>query len=178
MRTTPSLLALSLAAIALPLAAHADPNAALRKTIQRNYNIMNTALAHRDFDTLASYYDPDFVTIDKSGDYNPSGREELRDLYKQMADAEGYGLKGSLSGHDNVLSLKVVAGGVVVIDKGEFTARLVAQNGNVFQFRSAGRSRDYWAKKESQYILTQSRILDYHTSTTMNGQPVQSPQPL
>ena len=175
MRTSP-MLAFSLAALAIPIAANADPNAGIRKTIQRNYNIMNNALEHRDFNTLASYYDPDFVTIDQHGDYNPSGREELRDLYKQMADAEGFGLKGSLKGHDSVLSVKLVAGVVVVVDKGDFTARLVAQNGNVYQFHSAGRSRDYWARKGTQYILTQSRILDYHTSTTLNGEPVQQPQ--
>ena len=177
MRTT-SLLAFSLAALAFPIAGYAaDPNAALSKTIQRNYNIMNNAMAHRDFNTLASYYDPDFVTIDKGGDYNPSGREEMRDLYKKLADVEGMGLKASLKGHDKVMSLKVVAGGVVVIDKGDFTGRISAPNGNVYQYHSVGRSRDYWARKGSQYILTQSRILDGHSSTTLNGQAMETAQP-
>ncbi|MEO7719994.1 MAG: hypothetical protein ABIY70_27625 [Capsulimonas sp.] len=178
MRTSNSLLFYSLAALALPIAGHAaDPNAPLRQTIQRNYNIMNNAMAHRDFNTVASYYDPDFVTIDKAGDYNPSGREQLRELYKKLADVEGYGLKATLKGHDKVLSLKVVAGGVVVIDKSDFTGRITAPNGNVYEYHSAGRSRDYWAKKGSQYILTQSRILDGHSSTKLNGEVVETAQP-
>ncbi|BDI29854.1 hypothetical protein CCAX7_19050 [Capsulimonas corticalis] len=178
-----SILTVSFTVIALPIITSANPNTAntptpaqLHKTIQHNYSTMDNAMAHLDFNTVASFYDPDYIGIDSHGDYNPGGREEMRDLYKKLADANSYGLKATLKARDTVVSVKVVAGGVVIIDKGEFTGRLVSSNGNVLLYHSLGRSRDYWVRSGSQYLLKQTRTLDGHSSTTMNGEPVQTPQ--
>ncbi|MEO7719993.1 MAG: hypothetical protein ABIY70_27620 [Capsulimonas sp.] len=171
-----AIIAILIAYFAFSIPAQADPSAQARKTIQALYNKKNAAVARQDLVTAVSVYADEFSSVDQDGVISPTTRDDKLRLYNKMVHTDQPGVrKSTVKERDTVVSAKPISGGIVVVEKGDYTFTMFGENSKVLKQHVVGTFREFWAKKGDTYLLTQSRILSIHKSAFLDGEPVKAP---
>jgi len=136
--------------------AYADSTAAVRKSIQGDYNKSALAFGHKDVDGSVDMYDPDCSIYLQNGD--AADIMAVRDVLGKMfevfqKESESTSIKTcTVSTKDGVESAKAMVADVK-------SAVVFTPQGKRLAIRDVITRRDYWEKTDDGWKIKQSRII-------------------
>jgi len=143
-------------AIAVSVYAAGDSTAAVRKSIQGDYNKSAHAFAHKDVDGAVGMYDPDCSIYLQNGD--AADMMSVRDVLGRMfevfqKESETTSIKScTVSTKEGVESAKTMVADVK-------SAVVFTPQGQRLAIRDIITRRDYWEKTDDGWKIKQSRII-------------------
>lgn len=154
-------LPLLVCALALPIAAHADTTAAVRRTLAADYAKEDSAMQSKNANLLLADCAPSFVDIDQGKSYSLAQAKSMLGAF--LKQASGISAKQSLT------KLTVNGDQAVALVSGTLTFSVKRTGGKTVHIKATETSRDTWKKLHGKWLRTKSETLSQNE--LVNGKP-------